>query len=77
MSKSLVSRLESMENYHVVPLDTFEPTEMSDRGLWGLRLKNILPFYGFTVLISFRNYVGNALFVWKVPHSSEKRAEKN
>lgn len=33
-----------MENYQVVPLDTFNPTEMSDRRQLRVRLENILPF---------------------------------
>lgn len=76
MSESLVSRLESMENYQVVPVDTFEPTEMSDRRRWRLKLENILPSTVSLFSISFGIYVGNALFVWKVPHSSEMSAEE-
>lgn len=76
MSESLVSRLESMENYQVVPVDTFEPTEMSDRRRWRLKLENILPSTVSLFSISFGIYVGNALFVWKVPHSGEMSAEE-
>lgn len=76
VSKSLVSRLESMENYQIVPVDTFEPTEMSDRRQWRLRLENILPLTVLPFSISFGIYVGNALFVWKVLHSSEIGAEE-
>lgn len=65
-----------MENYQVVPLDTFEPTEMSDRRQWRVRLENILPFPVSLFSISFGNYVGNALFLWKIPHASERSAEK-
>lgn len=65
-----------MENYQVVPVDTFEPTEMSDRRRWRLRLENILPSTVSLFSISFGIYVGNALFVWKVPHSSEIGAEE-
>lgn len=65
-----------MENYQVVPLDTFEPSEMSDRRQWRVRLENILPFPVSLFSISFGNYVGNALFLWKIPHASERSAEK-
>lgn len=33
-------------------------------------------FSRFTIFNSFGNYVGNALFLWKIPHASERSAEK-
>lgn len=65
-----------MENYQIVLVDTFEPTEMSDKRQWRLRLENILPLKVSLFSISFGIYVRNALFVWKVSHSSEIGAEE-
>ncbi|XP_055999413.1 uncharacterized protein LOC130048586 [Ostrea edulis] len=74
--KSLISKLETLDTYEAVPLDNFEPSEVSDRRKWRMKIESVLPFPVSLFSISFGNYIGNSLFLWKIPCANERSAEK-